>query len=265
MAAQTPNIPATRGFKSLRAISALMLREMTTVYGASPGGYVWAILSPLFFIMILSVLFALILRTPSLGNNFPMFYATGYLPFLVYQEIERTVALSLKFSKSLLAYPTVTFADALIARFFLNLLTNTLVFLLVMTGLIIAYDLNPIIDAQAAMMSLMMAAALGFGFGVLNCFLISAFPVWQRIWLILSRPLFLLSAIIYLVDEVPPEFQDYLWYNPLVHVTALMRKAFFSTYEATFVSYAFPYTVAGVTAALGLLLLKRHHRRLLNQ
>ncbi|MEL6475009.1 MAG: sugar ABC transporter permease, partial [Pseudomonadota bacterium] len=33
-----------RRFASLRSIIALMLREMATSYGRSPGGYLWAVL-----------------------------------------------------------------------------------------------------------------------------------------------------------------------------------------------------------------------------
>ena len=36
---------ATRS--SLRAVAALVLREMSTRYGRTPGGYLWAILEPL--------------------------------------------------------------------------------------------------------------------------------------------------------------------------------------------------------------------------
>ena len=35
-----------RRFASLRAIGALILREMATTYGRSPGGYAWALIEP---------------------------------------------------------------------------------------------------------------------------------------------------------------------------------------------------------------------------
>ena len=33
-------------FRALRTITALILREMGSTYGMSPGGYVWAVLQP---------------------------------------------------------------------------------------------------------------------------------------------------------------------------------------------------------------------------
>ena len=41
-----PDLPTNRRFASFRAIGALILREMATSYGRSPGGYIWAILEP---------------------------------------------------------------------------------------------------------------------------------------------------------------------------------------------------------------------------
>ncbi|MDJ0823602.1 MAG: sugar ABC transporter permease, partial [Paracoccaceae bacterium] len=35
-----------RRFATARAVMALMLREMSTSFGRSPGGYLWAILEP---------------------------------------------------------------------------------------------------------------------------------------------------------------------------------------------------------------------------
>ena len=68
-------------FRPFRTIAALMLREMSTTYGQSAGGYIWAILKPVGMIVILSLVFSLMVRKPYLGTNFMLFYATGYLPY----------------------------------------------------------------------------------------------------------------------------------------------------------------------------------------
>ncbi|MFT7592933.1 MAG: capsular polysaccharide transport system permease protein, partial [Paracoccaceae bacterium] len=78
---------------------ALILREMSTRYGRTPGGYIWSILEPLAAILVLSVGFSLVMRTPSLGTSFLLFYATGYLPFNLYQTVSGTVSKSILFSK----------------------------------------------------------------------------------------------------------------------------------------------------------------------
>ena len=80
-----------RGWTAARVIMALMLREMTTKYGRTPGGYLWAILEPIGMIIVLSFGFSLVMRSPSLGNSFIVFYASGFLVFNHYRSLESVV------------------------------------------------------------------------------------------------------------------------------------------------------------------------------
>ena len=110
-----PGKGVSRRFRMGRIVSALMLREMSTQYGRSPGGYLWALIEPLGAIAIMALGFSLLLRSPPLGNSFILFFATGHVPFNLYQVLSRTVARSITFSKSLLAYPVVSWVDAIVA------------------------------------------------------------------------------------------------------------------------------------------------------
>ena len=57
-----------------RVLIALFIREMITRYGRSIGGYAWAILEPVGWILMLSAIFSSFIRTPPLGQNFPLFF-----------------------------------------------------------------------------------------------------------------------------------------------------------------------------------------------
>jgi capsular polysaccharide transport system permease protein len=260
-------LPATatprRRFASIRTVAAMMLREMVTTYGRSPGGYVWAILEPVAAIGLLSLAFSLAFAKPSLGTSFPLFYATAYLPYMLFHDVGNKVATSLTFSKPLMAYPAVTYVDAILARFLLNFMTHVMVFAIVMTGIIATMRSPVIVDLPMMLNALGMAAALGLGIGTLNCYLMLAFPAWERIWQILTRPLFILSGVFFLYEDVPTEFQAVLWFNPLYHITGAMRDAFYATYDAAYVSPAYVYGIAAVTFAVGLMALRNSHSELL--
>src|SRR5690606_17476223 len=119
------------GLKAARSVFALMLREMSTTYGRSPGGYLWAVGDPVAGVLLLSIVFSLAFRSPPLGTNFPLFYATGFLPFMAYTELTMKIGQAIRYSRPLLTYPTVTFVDALLSRLLLNLLTNVVIFIIV--------------------------------------------------------------------------------------------------------------------------------------
>lgn len=259
-----PKAPPARRAQTLRTVAALMLREMSTTYGRSALGYLWAILEPAAGIILLTFVFSLAMASPPIGSNFPLFYASGILPFMAYLSVSNKVSQSIKFSRPLLFYPSVTFLDALFARFALNGLTEALVGTVVLSTILMLFDVEIILDPSALATGFTMALALAFGIGTLNCFLLTAFPLWERIWAVLNRPLFIVSCIFFIFDDVPQPYQDYLWWNPIVHVIGMMRSGIYVTYEAAYVSPLYVYLLSLVTAATGLLLLRRYHSDLLN-
>jgi len=250
--------PSPRRFKTARTVFALMLREMTTAYGRSALGYLWAVIEPVAAVTLLSVVFAIAFRAPPLGSNFPLFYATGYLVFMIYASVGIKLATAIRFSRPLLEFPAVRPLDAVLARFVLNMLTQLMVFALVMAGILLVFGLRPILAPEAIALSLAMAGAFTLGIGTLNCFLFTAFPAYEQVWSILNRPLFIISGILFLHEDVPAAWRDLLWWNPLNHMIGAMRAGFYATYEASFVSPAYVFAVSLACFAAGVLLLWRH-------
>lgn len=238
---------------------------MSTRYGRTPGGYLWNVLEPMAAILFLSLGFSLLIRNPPLGSSFLLFYATGYVPFDLYMTISRTSQNAVSYSRPLLRYPAVTWLDAVLARFLLNGLTGVLTACLLLGGIMIAIDYTTVLDMPAILEAISLALVLALGVGTLNCVLIGIFPLWEIIWNILNRPMFLASGIFFLYEDLPPGAQDILWFNPLMHITALMRTGFYPTYHPEFISHLYVTLVAMTLLALGLVLMGRFHRDILNR
>jgi len=263
----TQLIPAplpTRSFSMVRTVFALMLREMATTYGRSIFGYLWAILEPAAGILLLTFAFSLALQSPPLGTDFSFFYASGMVPFLAYMDISTKTAQSLRFSKPLMAFPAVTFVDAIIARFLLNSLTQLMVGSCVFLGIIVSFSVDVLLEPVALLAALVMLMSLALGVGVLNCFLLSMYPLWERIWGILNRPMFLASGVFFLFESVPEPYSSFLWYNPLIHVIGMLRLGLFATYSADYVSFAYVMGVSLTCLVLGLIMLRRYHGDILD-
>jgi len=263
--AQPPAAGRNRRFASLRTIAALVLREMSTRYGRTPGGYLWAVLEPLAAILFLSLGFSLVMRSPSLGTSFLLFYATGYLPFNLYNVIGNTTAGAVKFSKPLLKFPAVTWLDAVAARFLLNLLTGALVAILLLSAVLLVVKNRTVLDLPPAVLAMALAAVLGLGVGTLNCVLQGLYPLWEVAWSVITRPLFLASGVFFIYEDLPPLAQEILWYNPLMHITGLMRTGFYPTYTAAYVNVPYVLGTSLILLALGLMLMGRYHRDILNR
>ncbi|WP_095594237.1 ABC transporter permease [Actibacterium pelagium] len=243
---------------------ALSLREMSTTYGASPGGYLWAVLEPAAGITLLTMVFSLGFQAPSLGTNFPIFYATGMIPFLMFTEASGKTALSLLFSRPLLAYPRVTFLDAILARFFVATMTQLLVAYLLLTGIWLVFDTRTLPQLPVIALAFLLVACLSLGVGVMNAFLFTAVPLWQRAWSIATRPLFIISGVFFTFESVPQPYRDLLWFNPISHLIGLLRRGFYPGYDANFVSIPYVCGTSLGLLVLGLVFLRRHHRTMLD-
>ena len=259
-----PLRPARGGRGSwMRSVGALILREMSTTHGRSAGGYAWAFFQPVAMIAMLSLVFSLFLRSPSLGTNFVLFYATGLLPLRTYQEVSKALAGSLNFNRALLGYPRVNFADSILARGILAVLTQLMVIGIVMGVIFSVFDVREILDYGPIVTAILLAVLLAAGVGVMNCFLFALLPSWSLVWGIVTRPLIFISGIFYVYEELPPQAAAVLWYNPVIHITALMRRGVYATYDATFVSIPYVAAVALIPLAAGLMLLRQYNRDLM--
>lgn len=252
-----------RRFASLRTISALMLREMSTQYGRTPGGFVWTLLEPLAAVAFLSIGFSLLLRSPSLGTSFLMFYATGYMMYVTFHSISNVVARAIRFSLPLLKYPAVSWVDAVIARLLLKAMTNALVMTIMLSGIILVTGYRSTIDPVPVVVAFISMVMLGAGVGLINCVIMGLFPIWDVAWSILTRPLFLGSAILYIYEDLPSGLaQDILWYNPIVHASGLNRAGFYPIYSPAYISLEYVFGVSMVLIALGLILMRRYQREI---
>jgi capsular polysaccharide transport system permease protein len=252
-------------FQRLRVIVALMVREMGARFGASAGGYLWAVAQPLGGILLLSVAFSLALRSPPIGTSFMLFYATGIVPFYTFNTMSKSVAAAIASNKGLLTYPVVTTLDAVLAKFALGFMTNLMIAVVLYAGVILSAGLYVVLDLAHVALAFLLAALLGLGVGTMNCVLFGFFPTWKNVWAVLTRPLFLVSGIFFTYESVPKAFQEILWFNPLVHVIGVMRSGFYGTYDAAFVSYAYVLGPSLGLFVLGAYLVRRHASHLIEQ
>lgn len=251
-----------RRFSSLRAIGALMLREMQTSHGRASGGYFWAIAEPVGGIVLLTLIFSMGFRSPPIGSSFAMFYATGVVPFMAYLSMSGKVAGSISYSKGLLSYPAVTFMDALLARIAFNTVTQIMVAFLIFAGISTFMETRTDPQMELIAIAFAMVILIASAVGTLNCFMFAAFSWWQPMWSILMRPIFLVSCIFFIFDDIPQPYQDWLWWNPLVHIVGQTRRAFYPSYAGDYVSYIYVFGLGLGLFALGLALLIRYHRDL---
>lgn len=246
---------------AVRAITALVLRDIAQAGGRTAGGYLWTLAAPVAAIALLSAAFSLVLHDPPLGTSFALFYASGLLPFRMYAEMQAAAAAGPRLARGLLAYPAMAPIDTILARAFLCAITQTVAALAILAGLMALAGAPTVPRPGLVLAAFALAAALGLGLGILNAVAFDRFPAWQVMFSVLSRPLLLVSGVIWLPGDLPAAAQKIVLWNPLVHIVGLARSGLYPAYQADYAAPGFVIAVALALSAAGLAALRLHGRR----
>ena len=147
----------------------------------------------------------------------------------------------------------------------MNALTQALVAIVLIGLIVMIYGVRLNVNYIDTARGFLMATAMGFGVGVVNCYLTSMFHIWKFIWSVANRPLFIISGVFFLIDPLPEHIRSMLLWNPLVHPIMMLRRGIYESYDAVYVSEFYVYSCALVLSVLGMLLLHRYHRIILDE
>jgi capsular polysaccharide transport system permease protein len=246
-----------------RVIHALILREIQSRFGRQRLGFLWALLEPLLFVSVLTVIFSLRGRYHPPGMTLVLFLITGISPFLLFRHTMRRGIRGQEANNRLLAFPQVQVMDIAVARFLLELCIGITVFVILLVGVGLL-DLEPI-DIQyplGVLAGILIMGLYGFALGLVFGSLMPMFPgIGNFIQIFLGRPLFFVSGVFFTIEMVPREFRHILLVNPLFHVLEWLRSMFFTQYESRYADMAYSGIWLVVLLFLGLVMqraLRRH-------
>jgi ABC-type polysaccharide/polyol phosphate export permease/Flp pilus assembly protein TadD len=246
-----------------RVIHALLIRETRTRFGDSKLGYGWALIEPILHILMLSVVFAVLMRgRPPIGDEFFIFYYTGIIPYHLFVHTSSSMTYAITSNGALLQLPLVGTVDVLMARGLLELLTDTLVAATLLAGFgavglgALPHDL---LGVSAAMLVIWL---LGCGAGFVNAVITAFAKSWDKIWAQLTRILYFCSGIFYVPGMMPDWIRDILAWNPVLHAVDWFRSSFFQQYEPHWLDRSYLSTIAVATLLMGVGLERGLRRRL---
>ncbi len=242
---------------------ALMLRDIRSRFFGHGLGYLVVLAWPLGHILIVVTVYTVTRRVAPVGDNFVLFAATGLVPYMTFNYMSRFMMTSALMNRPLLMFPIVKILDVVFARALLEIMSTccvtAMLFLILTLGRI---DCTPY-EPQEAAFALLASIAFGLGAGVLNAIIVLAF----RPWIIGSIPLFILlyisSGILFSIDALPDIVRYLLSFNPLVHLVAWMRSAYYPGYGLLTLGKTYPIYWGAGMLCFGLIIERLFRGRLL--
>jgi len=246
----------------LRVVYALMMREARTRLAESKLGYGWVLLEPVLHILMLSLVFAVMMRgRPPIGDKFFIFYYTGIIPYHLFVHASSSMTYAVANNGPVLQLPLVSTFDVIMARGLVEVLTDVVVAIILLAGFfavgtgVLPYDFRALAGSVVAV------SLFGCGTGFVNAVIYAFFKSWDKIWAQLTRTLYFCSGIFYVPGVMPDWIRDILAWNPVLHAVDWFRSSFFPEYEPHWLDRSYLAIIAALSVAAGLCLergLRRH-------
>lgn len=245
---------------------ALFIRELRTRIEGRWIGAIWMLFEPLAHAMFILTLFGFIRRAATTTTEFPVFLITGLLPFFIFRNVTLRLADAIGANRGLFSYRQVKPIDTLLARALVETLLYSAVYLITLAGLgWVGFHWLP--WAPLELMGVMlMLVLLGMSLGLVLAVVTFDRPKARSIVGLMFLPMYIGSGVIFPVHNLPGEVQQYLLWNPVLHLIESSRGYFIDSYRPLAgVNLRYPLEVILILAALGMSLYRVNRQQLIAQ
>lgn len=202
----------------------LVLRDVKVRYKQTVLGVAWAVLQPVFTMIVFTVIFGRFAKVPSDGLPYSVFVFAGLLPWTFFSNNITQASQSLLNQQSLLTkiyLPRLFIPASAIGSGLVDLAVSFAVFVVLM-----AYDRVPIgWGVLIVPLLVILTAAASLGVGLFLAALIVTYRDFRYVVGFLVQSWMYLSPVIYPVSLVPAKWQPLLALNPMAGIIDGFRSA----------------------------------------
>ena len=237
----------------------LMLRDIQVLYKQALLGAAWAILQPVFAVVIFTIVFGYFARMPSEGIPYPVFAFAGVLPWTYFAEAVRRSGTGLVTDAELVRkvyFPRLIMPLANVISPLLDFLIAFVVLLILMAFYAIAPTWKLLVIPPLMVIAALLALSIGLWLGPINVRFRDVkhtLPFIIQIWMYAS-------PIVYPLSMVPEKWQSLYSLNPMVGVIEGFRWAVFNQGEPNFTALGVSGLVIVFLLAGGLVFFRRMER-----
>lgn len=245
---------------------ALILREALSRLFGRRAAWFWLLLEPVFHVGYLMFIFAVVRVRHVGGIATPLWIMVGLLAYFMFQRAGKQASGAVNANATLFAYRQVKPVDTVIARALLEGALMAIVCVILLAGArVIGLETAPA-DPLTVLLAWFALWICGIGFGLVTSVITGLSGELGKLVGMLTRPLYLVSGVVFPIHTVPPPYRDWLLWNPILHGLELTRVGFAPYYHAVpGVEVSFLCSWAACLLLAGLLLHVGFARRLVMQ
>jgi lipopolysaccharide transport system permease protein len=240
-------------------LQVLVMRDLQVLYKQALLGAGWAILQPLFAVIIFSIIFGYIVRMPSEGVPYPLFAFAGVLPWTYFAEAVRRSGVGLVTDAELVRkiyFPRLIMPLANVVSPMVDFCIAFVVLLIVMAFYGIAPNVKMLVIPLLMIVAALLALSIGLWLAPINVRfrdIKHTLPFMIQIWMYAS-------PIVYPLSMVPEQWRVLYSLNPMVGVIEGFRWAVFGQGEPNFMALGMSAIIIVILMAGGLVFFRRMER-----
>ncbi|HRO02520.1 MAG TPA: ABC transporter permease [Terricaulis sp.] len=240
-------------------LGVLVLRDLQVLYKQALLGAGWAILQPVFAVIIFSIIFGYIVKMPSEGVPYPLFAFAGVLPWTYFAEAVRRSGVGLVTDAELVRkiyFPRLIMPLANVVSPLVDFCIAFCVLLVVMAFYGIAPNAKMLLIPFLLAITALLALSIGLWLAPINVRfrdIKHTLPFMIQIWMYAT-------PIVYPLSIVPEQWQMLYSLNPMVGVIEGFRWAVFDKGDPNFMALGMSAGIIVVLLAGGLVFFRRMER-----
>ena len=234
-------------------------REIKIRYRQAALGVAWAIIQPIFAVVVFTVIFGHFARFPSDGVPYAVFSFAAILPWTYFAEALQRSSDGLITDSDLVRkvyFPRLIIPLAMVTAPLVDFFFSFLIFLAVLAWYDIPITLNLLFLPPLLLIAMTLGLAVGLLLGPINVRFRDVkhtLPFLVQIWMYAS-------PIVYPLSMVPEEWRWLYSLNPMVGVIEGFRWALLGKEQPDFTAMMISGVVIAMALFLGLIFFKKHER-----
>ena len=246
-----------------QVIGALMMREVITRFGRENIGFLWIMVEPLLFAVLVGLGWRWLKGPEEHGVSIIAFVATGYIPLTLFRNAVGRSVRVFSVNSSLLYHRQVKIVDFILVRVLIEVIGAMMAYVFVGTVLIAVGEFP--VPANLGLIIAGWGLYCLFTFAV--CLVLAPLSegsdVYERLIPVTVYIMIPFSGTFTMLSWLTPAAQQALWYSPFVHGMEMMRAGVFGDRVMAHFDPIVPLAASMFLLVIGLGLCRRVRRRLI--
>lgn len=246
-----------------RVVGALMMRELVTRFGRENIGFLWIMVEPLLFAVLVGVVWRMMKGPEEHGISVVAFVATGYIPLTLFRHVLGRSVRVFSVNSSLMYHRQVKILDFLTVRFLIELIGSMMAYVFIGTILYAVGEFPDVNDVGTFLAGWFLYASVTFSICLILAPLSEVSDVLEKLVPVTTYLMIPFSGTFNMSSWLTPQVQELMHYSPFVQAMEMMREGIFGSSVSAIYDPTVPITATLICALLGLALCRRVRRRLI--